>query len=143
MKVWGIVATVFLIASLICNFVLYDNLSRAEADYAKLEEEHEQLEDTVISVGYRLNTVLAGIPGYKPDNHFGTVDEALNGIDRNLDFVAEIVDEMQEFTTAWNELKTQNEMLRETLAQIQLEAEQAQQSGFWDSLLQLIFSIIS
>lgn len=143
MKVWGIVATVFLITSLICNFVLYDNLSRAEADYTKLEEEHEQIEDTVISVGYRLNTALAGIPGYKPDNHCSTVDEALSGIDRNLDFVAEIVDELQEFTTAWNELKTENEMLRETLAQIQLEAEQAQQSGFWDSLLQLIFSIIS
>jgi len=142
MKVWGIVATVFLIASLICNFVLYDHLSHAEADYARLEEEHEQLQDMVISVGYRLNSVLAGIPGYKPDNHFSTVDEALNGIDRNLDFVAEIVDEMQKFTTAWNELKSENEMLRETLAQIQREAEQAQQSGFWDSLLRLILGII-
>ena len=143
MKVWGIVATILLVASLIGNFVLNNNLSRAEADYAKLEEDHEQLEDTVISVGYRLNTVLAGIPGYKPDNHFGTVDEALNGIDTNLDYFAEVIEDLQEFTTAWNELKTQNEMLRETLAQIQLEAEQAQQSGFWDSLLQLIFSIIS
>ena len=143
MKVWGIVATILLVASLIGNFVLNNNLSRAEADYARLEEEHEQLEDTVTSVGYRLNSVLAGIPGYKPDNHFSTVDEALNGIDRNLDFVAEIVDEMHKFTTAYNELKSENEILRETLGQIQWEAEQAQQSGFWDSLLQLIFSIIS
>jgi hypothetical protein len=58
-------------------------------------------------------------------------------------FAAEIVDEMQKFTTAYNELKSENEMLRETLAQIKWEAEQAQQSGFWDSLLQLIFSLIS
>jgi hypothetical protein len=142
MKVWGIVVTILLVASLIGNFVLNNNLSRVEADYARLEEEHEQLENTVINVGYRLNSVLAGIPGYKPDNHFSTVDEALNGIDRNLDFVAEIVEDMQKFTTAWNELKSENEVLRETLAQIQREAEQARQSGFWDSLLRLILGII-
>jgi hypothetical protein len=142
MKVWGIVTTVFLIASLVFNFVLYDNLSRAKDDYARLEEEHEQLEDTVVGIGYRLNNVLAGI-GYRPDNDFDTVDKALDGIDTGLSFVGELVDDMQEFTAAWNELETENEMLKETLAQIQLEAEQAKQSGFWDSLLELIFNIIS
>jgi multidrug resistance efflux pump len=122
--------------------VLYDNLSRAKADYERLEEEHEQLEDAVIGIGYRLNSELAGI-GYRPDNDFDTVDKALDGIDTSLKFVGELVDDMQEFTAAWNELKTENEMLKETIAKIQLEAEQARQSGFWDSLLQLIFSIMS
>lgn len=149
MKVWIIVLVVLLAASVVFNVSSVSNYNslnqryaNLEREYASLQKANQELEDMIYGIGYDLNNVLEGIPGYTPDRSFSTLNEALSGIDRNLDFVAEIVEDMVQFTAAWNELKNENERLKATLIQIQREAEKAQKTGFWENLIAILFSIL-
>lgn len=134
MKVWGIIATILLIVSLIGNgwfFVKLDGLS-----------------NEVCSLASDLHrTVLTAKIGEGGVTHLSSVPEAIASIRNDANAIRllsqkfiEVYEENESLKSENQQLRDENEALKDGIREIQDEAREAEKSNVWESLLSLIFS---
>jgi len=144
MKVWGIMATILLIASLCFNVWYY-----SETTNLNVEASHylEQFNGQHYS-GYQLpHETIADLRSNIHDL-FSTneymIEQALSisrAYDQLEDRIRDVENENQEYQYIIQGLEDENREYQYTLNQIQQEAERAQELEMWESLVRLIFSL--
>lgn len=135
MKVWGIIATILLIASLVCNaglFLKFDNLSDNVCDLAF--DLHESLLTAKIGEGslYYPSSVSEAI---------GSIRGDIATIDLVSQKIIELWRDNQTLKDENQRLKSENQQFKAAIIELQEEAEAAQKYNSWGALLQLIFSL--
>lgn len=121
MKVWGIIATIFLIASLCLNVWYYTETTNLNASIKQQ-----------LRYGYHSEYQL---PFEAMSELRSNIGQLSYGIQQLREYISELEDEN-------DRLQAENEEYRTTLAQIQQEAEWAQEYDTWEWLLQLIWSLL-
>ena len=85
-----------------------------------------------------LNAEVSHQLGERSYGHYQLPNEVISELRQNI---GEMVDGMQYMVQEIQRLEFENAQYREAFYQIQREAERAQERGFWDTLLGLIFSL--
>ena len=132
MKIWGIIATIFLVASLCLNVWFYTETTNLNTS---IRQQNENLD---------LELELEG------DSKYQLPFETMHKLRSNIGILTysileyrmyafQVVEENDRLEDENWELEHENEQLRATLVQIQEEAERAQEYEMWEQLLQLIW----
>jgi len=125
MKIWGIIATIFLVVSLCLNVWYYTETTSLSAS---IEQQLYPGEDSEYQLPFETMTELKS-----------NVNSLIRFLLESSEYLSQSLEENDRLEDENWRLKNENEQLRATLTQIQQEAERAQEYGMWESLLQLIF----
>ena len=134
MKIWGIIATIFLVVSLCLNVWYYTETTNLNTNIRQQNE------------NWDLELEL------EEDSEYQLPFETMYELKSNTDILAysilqyrmyafQLQEENDRLEDENWELEYENEQLRAALTQIQQEAERAQEYEMWEQLLQLIWSL--
>ena len=132
MKVWGIIATVLLVASLCLNVWYYTETTNLNTN---IKQQNENL-DLELELERDSKYQLPFETMYELRSNSNVLVNSILGWRIYCIPLVQENDRLQEEN--W-ELEYENEQLRATLIQIQQEAERAQEYGMWEQLLELIW----
>jgi chromosome segregation ATPase len=120
MKVWGVIATIFLIASLCLNVWYYTETTALNANIKQQMGE-----------GYYSEYQLP----------FETVSELRSNVGQLCYGIQQAREYISQLQAENARLQAQNDEYRTTLAEIQEAAQEAQEHGMWQWLLEPIWSL--